>query len=115
MLESSGYRTLTACDGTEAVALYSLHQSDIRAVLMDLVMPQMDGLTAFRALKKISPEVKVIATSGLVTSDRADEALREGASAFLPKPYNAETLLKALAEALDLPKSDAEQSRKALG
>jgi PAS domain S-box-containing protein len=115
MLESSGYRALTACDGTEAVALYSLHQSDIRAVLMDLVMPQMDGLTAFRALKKISPEVKVIATSGLVTYDRADEALREGASAFLAKPYNAEALLKALAEALEVSQSDAEQLRQATG
>jgi CheY-like chemotaxis protein len=115
MLESSGYRALTACDGTEAVALYSLHQSDIRAVLMDLVMPHMDGLTAFRALKKIAPNVRVIATSGLITSDRADEALLEGAAAFLAKPYNAETLLKALAEALDLPQSDAERLEKATG
>jgi DNA-binding NtrC family response regulator len=82
---------------------------------MDLVMPHMDGLTAFRALKKIAPNVRVIATSGLITSDRADEALLEGAAAFLAKPYNAETLLKALAEALDLPQSDAERLEKATG
>jgi len=69
-------------------------------VLTDMMMPYMDGPATIRALQKLDPNVKIIASSGLSDNGRMVEAA-SGVSCFLPKPYTAETLLKALAEVLD--------------
>ena len=95
-LEAYGYRALTAADGTEAVALYAQHKDEIKAVLTDLMMPYMDGPVTIRALHKLNPNVRIIASSGLAENSRAIE----GAKLFLPKPYTAERLLNALAEVI---------------
>ena len=95
-LEAYGYRALTAADGTEAVALYAQHKDEIKVVLTDLMMPYMDGPVTIRALQKLNPRVRIIASSGLAESGRAIE----GVKLFLPKPYTAERLLKALAEVI---------------
>ncbi|MCI0721285.1 MAG: PAS domain S-box protein, partial [Acidobacteria bacterium] len=73
-LEAFGYRVLTACDGPEAVALYVMHKEDIEAVLIDMMMPLMDGLATTRVLQRINPEVKVILSSGLAESKSVAEA-----------------------------------------
>ena len=95
-LEAYGYRALTAADGTEAVALYAQHKDEIKVVLTDLMMPYMDGPVTIRALHKLNPNVRIIASSGLAENSRAIE----GAKLFLPKPYTAERLLNALAEVI---------------
>jgi len=95
-LEAYGYRALTAADGTEAVALYAQNKDDIKVVLTDLMMPYMDGQATIRALQKLNPNVRVIASSGLAENSRAIE----GVKSFLPKPYTAERLLNALAEVI---------------
>ncbi|HWC77775.1 MAG TPA: ATP-binding protein, partial [Blastocatellia bacterium] len=95
-LEAHGYRALTAADGTEALALYANRRDEIEVVLTDLMMPYMDGAATIRALRKMNPNVRIIASSGLNENSRAIE----GVKMFLPKPYTAETLLNALAEAL---------------
>ena len=61
-LENYNYRVITASDGLEAITIYAQQPQEIEVVLMDLIMPEMDGLTAMRALKKINPHVKLIAT-----------------------------------------------------
>ena len=99
-LETFNYRVLTASDGTEAVALYAQHRDEIAAVITDMMMPFMDGPAAIRALRKMNPQVKIIAASGLGASDKAAEAASVGVHTFLPKPYTAEKLLKTLAEIL---------------
>jgi PAS domain S-box-containing protein len=99
-LEENGYRVLTARDGTEALAVYAEHKKNIDAVVMDMVMPYLDGAATIRAIQKINPEVKVIASSGLSANDKTFEAADEGVRIFLKKPYTAEKLLKALAEVL---------------
>ena len=95
-LEAYGYRALTASDGTEAVALYAQHKNDIKAVLTDIMMPYMDGLLTIRALQKMNPNVRIIASSGL-----AENSKIEGVRGFLPKPYTAERLLNTLAEVIE--------------
>jgi len=95
-LEAYGYRALTAADGTEAVALYAQHKDDIKVVLTDLMMPYMDGPVTIRALQKLNPNVRIIASSGLAENSRSIA----GAKLFLPKPYTAERLLNALAEVI---------------
>ncbi|MCG3159090.1 MAG: Sensor histidine kinase RcsC [Acidobacteria bacterium] len=95
-LEAFGYRVLVAREGAEAVTLYTAHQDEIEAVLTDMMMPQMDGPAMIRELQKINPQVRIIASSGLAEGERAAEAAELGVKTFLPKPYNAERLLKAI-------------------
>ena len=102
-LETFGYRVLTASDGTEAVALYAQNMGEVEAVITDMMMPFMDGPATIRALQKMNPRVRVIAASGLAAADKESEALALGVRMFLPKPYTAEKLLKALAEVIRTP------------
>jgi PAS domain S-box-containing protein len=97
-LENYNYKTLVANDGIEAIALYAEYESDISIVLLDIVMPNMDGLTTIRTLKTMNPEVKIIATSGLPVNRQ--QALLLGATAFLSKPYTAEDLLTTVSKIL---------------
>ncbi len=99
-LEAFGYRVLTASDGTEAVALYVLYRDEIQVVVTDMVMPYMDGPATIRALQRINPQVKIIATSGLAGNGKVAEAASAGVKTFLNKPYTADKLLNALAEIL---------------
>jgi PAS domain S-box-containing protein len=99
-LETYGYRAITASDGTEGIALYAQHKDEIKVVLTDMMMPYLDGVATIRALQRMNPQVKIIASSGLTESSRAMEAANVGVKTFLPKPYTAEKLLNTLAEAL---------------
>lgn len=99
-LESYNYKVLTANDGIEALALYAQHTDEINVVLIDMMMPEMDGLTAIRALQRMNTSVKIIATSGLASSDKVNLAVGTGAKAFLFKPYTAPELLRTLHEVL---------------
>ena len=99
-LETYGYRVLTASDGTEAVAIFAQQMKQIDVVLVDMMMPYMDGLATIRALKRMDGNVKIIASSGLKENGRSLEAAKLGITAFLPKPYTAEQLLNALSETL---------------
>ena len=99
-LEENGYEVLTASDGAEALALYAEHKKEIKAVLMDMMMPYLDGAATIRALRKLDPEVKVIASSGLAANDKLFEDANEAERTFLAKPYTAEKLLRALSEIL---------------
>ncbi|PHJ71651.1 hybrid sensor histidine kinase/response regulator [Nostoc linckia] len=95
-LESHNYKAITASDGIEAIALYAEHRDEISLVLTDMLMPSMDGLTTIRTLRKINPDVKIIAVSGLSSADKVDAAYDMGIKAFLPKPYTANQLLQTI-------------------
>jgi two-component system, cell cycle sensor histidine kinase and response regulator CckA len=98
-LEAYGYKVLMAQDGAEAVALYAENIDKIKVVLMDLMMPVMDGQASIRAIRKINPEVKIIAVSGLAEKDRLAN-IADNVEAFLPKPYTTEKLLQTIHEVL---------------
>ncbi|MBD1840414.1 response regulator [Coleofasciculus sp. FACHB-64] len=93
-LETYNYKVLTATDGVEALVLYAEHKQDINAVLVDMMMPAMDGITTIRALQKINPQVKIIAVSGLTSNYQITEIAGNNVKTFLPKPYTSEELLK---------------------
>jgi CheY-like chemotaxis protein len=67
LLERYHYRILVATDGIEAIALYVKHQAEIQVVLLDVMMPNMDGIGAIRVLRTMNPAIKIIAISGLAT------------------------------------------------
>jgi len=100
-LQAFDYRVLTATDGAEAVAVFAEHKNEIAVVVTDMSMPFMDGAAVIRALTKINPEVKIIATSGL--NANGDMAKVSGITVkhFLTKPYTAGTLLKVMRTVLD--------------
>ncbi len=99
-LEAFNYRVLTASDGTEALAIYAQHGAEIKVVLTDMMMPYLDGPATIRALQKLNPNIKIIASSGLADNGKAVEAADLGIRHFLAKPYTADRLLKLLAEML---------------
>lgn len=94
-LESQNYRVLMAQDGIEAIACYVEHMEEIRAVVMDMMMPEMDGLTAIQALQKINPHIQVIATSGL-GGDYYQAAQSLGIKTLLTKPFTTAQLLHSI-------------------
>src|SRR5690606_1836658 len=99
-LEAFGYRVLTAEDGAHAVGLYARHVQEVGAVLTDMMMPVMDGPALISGLKRLNPEVRIVASSGLNAGGRLEKAAAAGVNHFLAKPYSAETVLRVLKQAL---------------
>lgn len=99
VLETYQYHVLTAIDGIDAIAQYADHKREINLVLIDLMMPVMDGATTIRALRKLNPQVKIVAVSGLVPSAQMP-AIGSEIQAFLPKPYTAKELLTCIQSVL---------------
>ncbi len=99
-LEAFGYRVLLAADGTEAVALFAARMQEVAAVLTDMMMPVMDGPMTIMVLKRMQPQVRILAASGLGANGMVDRATSSGVRHFLPKPYTAEVMLQALQKAL---------------
>ncbi len=97
VLETYGYRVLTADDIFRAIKLYTQHQSEISVVLMDMMMPLMDGATAIETLLEINPQVEIIVVSGETNTNQIAEMIGKKIKAFLPKPYTSEELLEILA------------------
>ncbi|MCX9010578.1 MAG: ATP-binding protein [Candidatus Methanoperedens sp.] len=96
-LQTNGYRVITASNGVEAVSLYAQNRDEVKAVLLDMMMPFMDGPACIRALRQINPGIKIIAVSGQSEKDRFSK-IPERVNVFLSKPYTAETLLKTIHE-----------------
>ena len=99
-LEAYRYIVITANDGAEAITLYAQNIEEIRVVLMDMSMPKMDGLSSIRVIRKINPNVKIIAVSGLTEKTRLTKLADINVNSYLPKPYTAEKLLKTIHEVL---------------
>ena len=99
-LEFHGYKTVMANDGIEALSMYLQHRDDVRIVLLDMIMPYMDGPSTIRALEKLNPNVKLIAVSGSTEKFKAAEAASRRPLRFLPKPYTTDKLLQTLDEVL---------------
>lgn len=97
-LEANGYRVITAKDGIEAVTRYLQDQATIDLVLIDMMMPSMDGPMTIRMLQDINPQVKLVAMSGLAASNKA--APLQPDTSFLTKPFTTGELLEALHQAL---------------
>lgn len=95
ILNTHGYRVITASDGAEAITLYEQNRDKIRVVLMDMIMPVMDGTRSVRVLRKDYPAIRIIAMSGLNKEEQLAEVI-DYVQAFLPKPYTVEKLLNVI-------------------
>ncbi len=98
LLTEEGYELLEAADGKEALELTVARHPDI--VLLDINLPQMDGLTALRAIKRDLPDTVVIVFTAYGTGERAIEAMKAGAYDYLEKPFDLDEFLLLLRRSL---------------
>ena len=106
LLELEGYRPLAALSGEDAVETAAREEIDL--VLLDVLLPKMDGLATLAALKRHDPALPVIMISAQGTIETAVRAVREGARDFLEKPLGADRLLIAIENALESSRLAAE-------
>ncbi|QWV93363.1 response regulator [Geomonas oryzisoli] len=99
MLRGLGYRTMVASDGPEAVALFREHADEIGVVIMDLSMPQMDGMTAAEHLRGIRPDVRIVLSSGFSAAEEARRLSGHHGAQFIQKPYDLVSLKQVLGQA----------------
>jgi CheY-like chemotaxis protein len=100
-LEVQGFRVWAAANGAEAVQLYQLHRAAIAVVLLDVIMPGLDGPRTLEALEQFDPGVCCLFMSGNLGAYTEQELLRRGARGLVSKPFVLETLaeqLRGLAE-----------------
>ncbi len=107
VLARHGYRTLSAGDGAEAITVFASQNGNIDAVFTDIMMPLVDGVALCRVLRKIDPNVRIMAATGLSDENRADELRALNVGHVLGKPFTTNSLLAALAETLTPPRSPA--------
>ena len=100
LLHNLGYKVFIASNGEAALKLYREHQQEIAAVILDVVMPVMGGMTCLKQLREINPQVKVIIASGFSRSETSSDFINNGAAAFIDKPYRQLTLAKTLKDIL---------------
>jgi two-component system, chemotaxis family, chemotaxis protein CheY len=99
ILTKNGYEVVAeAADGMQAIEKYNEHQPDL--VTMDITMPEMDGITALKEIKKINPSAKVIMCSAMGQQAMVIDAIQAGAKDFIVKPFQADRVLEAISKTL---------------
>jgi PAS domain S-box-containing protein len=100
ILAQMGFDVVLAADGMEALMLFETHKADIRLVIMDLTMPNMDGAEAFAALRKRGHAIPVVLTSGFNENEAVARFQGEGLAGFLQKPYRVSAFVEVVKQAL---------------
>lgn len=100
ILDKSAYdfEYLEAVNGKEAVTMYKRNQPDF--VIMDITMPEMDGITAVIEIKKLDSEAKVIMCTSLAYEEKVIDAVSAGASDYLVKPFEPAKVIQAVEKVL---------------
>ncbi|MBN1613528.1 MAG: response regulator, partial [Deltaproteobacteria bacterium] len=101
ILETLGYQVLTALDGQEAVDVYRNRGGKIDLVILDMIMPVLDGGETFDILKSLNPDIRVILYSGYSIDGQAMDILSRGCKGFIQKPFTIGEIAKKIREALD--------------
>ena len=97
-LEPEGFEVVEAENGAQAVKAYEEHKPDI--VLMDITMPEMDGISATRAIRQADPNAKIIICSALGQQNMVIEAAEAGAADYVTKPFQPPQVLEAIKRVL---------------
>ncbi|NOX33566.1 MAG: response regulator [Deltaproteobacteria bacterium] len=95
-----GYSVMTVSSGKEAIKIYKEKNKGINLVILDMIMPEMNGLETFLELKKINPGIKVLLSTGYSIDEKAQEMLRQGCKGYILKPYSVIDFSHKLREVL---------------
>ncbi len=98
MLTSNGHEVIEANNGVKAVQTYMSARPDM--VLMDITMPEMDGLAALKAIRAADPKARVVMLTALGQESIVLEAIKAGARDFIVKPFQPERVLSAISKVL---------------
>ncbi len=101
MLARMGYDVAVANGGEEAIRILSEKGDSIDLVILDLIMPVMDGAATFDRIRKLYPQVPVLLSSGYAVSGQAEALLGKGCNGFIQKPYNIMELSHKVRTILD--------------
>ena len=100
MLESLGFQALVAEGGCEGIELFRERSDEIKAVLLDLTMPDLDGEATFSELRRVQKDIPVILMSGYTELSTMDRFADPRPAGFLKKPFRPEDLTEKLGEVL---------------
>ncbi|MDJ0767010.1 MAG: response regulator [Myxococcota bacterium] len=101
ILESVGFRVLSAADGMTGLKIYREHGNAINAVLLDVTMPNLSGAETYQELRTAGATMPVILSSGYNEQEAIERVGCEGLAGFIQKPYRAQQLLETVKHALD--------------
>jgi len=111
MLKALGYRVLMANGALRAAEVYREHQDEISLVVLDMIMPGMDGGQAFDLIHEINPHVRVLLSSGYSLDGRAEDIMAKGCRGFIQKPFTLKRLSEEMRKVLDAPEGKGEKGQ----
>ena len=94
ILCEEGYKVVTAQDGDQAIAIFEKLVPHISLVILDLIMPGMDGEDVFNRLRELDPGISVVLSSGFTNQEKLERMLARGLRGFIPKPFTQQRLLE---------------------
>jgi CheY-like chemotaxis protein len=100
MLERLGYSVLKAGSGMAAIDVFKDKVEEIDLIILDMIMPKMDGRKTYEKIKEINPNAKVLLASGYSIGGQVAEKLKNECTGFIQKPFNLRTLSGKLREIL---------------
>jgi PAS domain S-box-containing protein len=103
LLEKLGYRVLAADGGRQGLEIYRRNPAEIDLVILDMIMPEMNGAETYERLKEMDPRVKVLFSSGYTMSSVAKDILKQGSHSFIQKPFDLKKLSHTVRQALQSP------------
>jgi len=101
ILGALGHEVIVSPDGEDAIATYTDRWQAIDLVILDMVMPGLDGLSVLTRLREINPRVRALLSSGYAIESRVDDLLDAGLSGFLQKPYTVDAVADKVRAALE--------------
>lgn len=101
VLSREGYSVVSARDGYQAVEIFKKMHESVSLVVLDYIMPGMDGAAVFKELRKINPRLPVVFTSGFISPAKLEAILGEERCGFFPKPVAPSKLLQNVRLALE--------------
>ena len=99
LLTALGYKVLLAQCGAEAINCLGSRQVDL--VVLDMLMPEMDGVETLRCIREIRPEQKVVILSAYAEPEKVDAVKKLGVLAYLKKPLSLQNMATTLRKALE--------------
>ena len=100
ILEDLGYEVVLAKNGQEALYLYIKNKEDLDLVILDMIMPVMNGRDCYFEIKKYDPEARIILSSGFTKEDDLHDMKQHGLNWFIRKPYHSANLSQIVQKAL---------------
>ena len=98
ILSELGHRVFSACNGRQALEIYQEKGSEIDLVILDMIMPEMNGAEVFTKLKELNPKVKVLLASGYSVEGQSAKIMAQGCNGFIQKPFTLELLSNKINE-----------------